>query len=78
MEELSELIESPLEPEIIPSLRQKVTDKTVRCLCLLTLLLTDVVTQVYVQKRNEIVLEDTAKGFQDGRWRWNCTVPGFD
>lgn len=29
MEELSELIESPLEPENIPSLRQKVTDKTV-------------------------------------------------
>lgn len=30
VEELSELIESPLEPESIPSLRQKVTDKTVR------------------------------------------------
>lgn len=29
VEELSELIESPLEPESIPSLRQKVTDKTV-------------------------------------------------
>lgn len=33
VEELSELIESPLEPEAIPSLRQKVTDKTVSVLC---------------------------------------------
>ncbi|KAJ3532852.1 hypothetical protein NM688_g7362 [Phlebia brevispora] len=61
VEELSELIESPLEPESIPALRQKVTDKT-----------------VYVQKRNEILLEDTAKGFLDGRWEWNVVVPGFD
>lgn len=29
VEELSELIEQPLDPEIISSLRQKVTDKTV-------------------------------------------------
>ncbi|KAI0798696.1 hypothetical protein BC629DRAFT_1734156 [Irpex lacteus] len=61
VEELSELIESPLDPDTIATLRQKVTDKT-----------------VYVQKRNEIVLEDTAKGFQEGRWKWNCSVDGFD
>ncbi|KAH9949081.1 hypothetical protein B0H21DRAFT_841490 [Amylocystis lapponica] len=61
VEELSELIESPFEPEVILVLRQKVTDKT-----------------VYVQKRNEIVLEDTAKGFLDGRWVWNSPVEGFD
>jgi len=60
VEDLSELLESPIEPENIPSLRQKVTDKT-----------------VYVQKRNEIVLEDTASGFLDGRWKWNVTVAGF-
>lgn len=36
------------------------------------------VIQVYVQKRNEIVLEDTAQGFQDGRWKWNVCVDGFD
>ena len=36
------------------------------------------VMQVYVQKRNEIVLEDTASGFLDGRWKWNVTVEGFD
>ncbi|KAE9394687.1 hypothetical protein BT96DRAFT_1022402 [Gymnopus androsaceus JB14] len=46
VEDLSELLESPIETENIPTLRQKVTDKT-----------------VYVQKRNEILLEDTATGF---------------
>ncbi|KIL57297.1 hypothetical protein M378DRAFT_171898, partial [Amanita muscaria Koide BX008] len=61
VEDLSELLETPVEPENITSLRQRVTDKT-----------------VYVQKRNEIVLEDTANGFQDGRWKWNMTVEGFD
>ena len=33
---------------------------------------------MYVQKRNEIVLEDTAQGFLDGRWKWNVTVAGFE
>ncbi|KIK57966.1 hypothetical protein GYMLUDRAFT_75234 [Collybiopsis luxurians FD-317 M1] len=33
---------------------------------------------VYVQKRNEIVLDDTATGFLDGRWRWNVAVDGFE
>ncbi|KAF9010806.1 hypothetical protein BDQ17DRAFT_1387954 [Cyathus striatus] len=42
VEDLSELLEQPIEPGNIPALRQKVTDKT-----------------VYVQKRNDIVLEDT-------------------
>jgi len=54
VEDLSELLESPIEPETIPKLRQKMTDKT-----------------VYVAKRNDIVLEDTAKGFVDERWIWN-------
>jgi len=31
-----------------------------------------------VQKRNEIVLEDTANGFTDGRWKWNVDVVGFE
>ena len=30
VEELSELIEAPIDPETIMTLRQKVTDKTVR------------------------------------------------
>ena len=34
--------------------------------------------QVYVQKRNDIVLDDTAKGFLEGRWRWNVPVEGFE
>ncbi|EGO00371.1 hypothetical protein SERLA73DRAFT_89338 [Serpula lacrymans var. lacrymans S7.3] len=61
VEDLSELLESQIDTEIISTLRQKVTDKT-----------------VYVQKRNEIMLEDTAKGFLDGRWSWNVSVEGFD
>lgn len=35
-------------------------------------------SQVYVQKRNGIVLEDTARGFLEGRWKWNINVEGFD
>ncbi|KAF8578040.1 hypothetical protein K439DRAFT_512502 [Ramaria rubella] len=61
VEDLSELLEEPIDPEKIAELRQKMTDKT-----------------VYVQKRNEIVLEDTAQGFLDGRWKWNVTVEGFE
>jgi len=58
VEDLSELLEMPIEPDTISTLRQKMTDKT-----------------VYVSKRNEIVLDDTAKGFSEGRWEWNSPVP---
>ncbi|VDC04085.1 unnamed protein product [Peniophora sp. CBMAI 1063] len=61
VEDLSELLEQPLEPESVPSLRQKVTDKT-----------------VYVSRRNEIVLEDTARGYLDGRWKWNVRIDGLE
>lgn len=61
VEDLSELLEGPIDPDTIGVLRQKVTDKT-----------------VYVQNRNEIVLEDTAKGFLEGRWKWNIQVDGFE
>jgi len=57
VEDLSELLEMPIEPDTISTLRQKMTDKT-----------------VYVSKRNEIVLDDTAKGFAEGRWEWNAPV----
>jgi len=57
VEDLSELLEQPIENEYIPVLRQKVTDKS-----------------VYVQKRNEILLEDTAKGYLEERWKWNDVV----
>ncbi|KAH0589681.1 hypothetical protein H2248_005405 [Termitomyces sp. 'cryptogamus'] len=33
---------------------------------------------VYVQKRNDIVLDDTATGFLESRWTWNVPVDGFD
>ncbi|EGG11869.1 uncharacterized protein MELLADRAFT_88961 [Melampsora larici-populina 98AG31] len=56
VEELSGLLEEPIEPATIAALRQKVTDKT-----------------VYVHKRNEIMLEETAKDYQDGRVVWNTT-----
>lgn len=79
VEDLSELLESPIEAEGIPTLRQQVTNKTVRWrlhLSLSAMIL--ICVQVYVQKRNEIVLEDTANGFVEGRWKWNITVEGFD
>ncbi|KAG1173739.1 hypothetical protein G6F70_005625 [Rhizopus microsporus] len=54
-EQLSELLEKPLDPdpEKIARLRQAVLDKT-----------------VYVKLRREILLEDTAKGLQEGRWTY--------
>ncbi|KAJ7234790.1 hypothetical protein C8J57DRAFT_1531288 [Mycena rebaudengoi] len=57
VEDLSKLLEAPIEPENIPTLTRKVTDKP-----------------VYVQKRNAIMLEDTADGFIEGRWKWNARV----
>lgn len=51
VEQLSELLEKPIEAETIDALRQETTNKT-----------------VYVQQRNEILLEDTARGFAEDRW----------
>lgn len=28
----------------------------------------------YVQRRREILLSDTASGFEEGRWEWNVDV----
>ncbi|KAI9266423.1 hypothetical protein EDC94DRAFT_603675 [Helicostylum pulchrum] len=50
-EQLSELLEKPLQSDEIPNLRQVVLDKS-----------------VYVNQRQEVLLEDTARGLQDGRW----------
>lgn len=61
VEALSELLERPIEPETVASLRQQITDKT-----------------VYVLKRNEVMLEDTANGFLESRWNWNTSVSPFD
>lgn len=74
VEELSELLESPIDPETIPALRQKVTDKTVIKKFSSDFLCLKPITQVYVQKRNAIMLEDTANGFNEDRWKWSITI----
>lgn len=78
---MSELLEQPIDTETIGALRQKVTDKAVSAGSKLTA--TRWITkpwqsQVYVQKRNEIVLEDSAQGYLDGRWKWNTPIEGFE
>ena len=81
VEDLSELLESPIEPENIPKLRQEMTNKTVRRILLPFLIdiqLMFILVKVYVRNRNEIMLADTAKGFLEGRWSWNVSVDGFD
>ena len=30
-----------------------------------------------IKKRNKIMLQDTAKGFREGRWKWNVIVEGL-
>ncbi len=78
VEDLTELLETPIEADDIPSLRQKMTDKTVKAHFLPRIYQSNaLLLQVYVQKRNEILLDDTSKGYQDDRWRWNVTVDGF-
>ena len=79
MEDLSEMLEKPIEAENIPSLRQHVTDKTVSAfISVCGWPKAEGFFQVYVQKRNGIMLQDTAQGFLEGRWKWNCSVEGFD
>ena len=60
VEELSELIESPLEPTKTEAWCREVSDMT-----------------VYVRERNRIMLQDTAEGFREGRWKWNVIVKGL-
>ncbi|KAJ3091363.1 hypothetical protein HK102_000821 [Quaeritorhiza haematococci] len=60
VEQLSELLEKPIEPAKIGELKQAVLDKS-----------------VYVSSRLEVVLEDTAKGLSDGRWKYNMDLPGL-
>ncbi|KXS19377.1 hypothetical protein M427DRAFT_52815 [Gonapodya prolifera JEL478] len=56
VEQLSELLERPLEPEAdkIAELKRVVQDKSVYC-----------------SSRREVVLEDTAKGLLEDRWKYN-------
>ena len=79
VEQLTELVEQPIEAEAIPRLKEEVINKTVSLHLLLAILFCVLNTdQVYVRNRNEIMLEDTAKGFLEGRWSWNVSVEGFD
>ncbi|EPQ58678.1 hypothetical protein GLOTRDRAFT_115002 [Gloeophyllum trabeum ATCC 11539] len=57
VEDLSQLLEEPIDPESIQSLRQRMIDKT-----------------VYVQKRHEILREDTASRLSEGNWEWTVQV----
>ncbi|RKP34384.1 hypothetical protein BJ085DRAFT_21418 [Dimargaris cristalligena] len=56
-EQLSGLLERPLERKSIPALRQQILDKT-----------------AYVASRRQILLDDTAEGLADGRWRFNMSL----
>ena len=52
-EQLSGLLEKPIERDKISELKQNVLDKT-----------------VYVAQRREVLLEDTAKGLIEERWKY--------
>lgn len=74
VEALSELLEKPIEKDGIAVLRQQVTDKTVRLSPLARSFLRSLVAddetvsfQVYVQKRHDILLDDSLKGYLENR-----------
>lgn len=53
VEDLSQLLEEPIEADTVKDLRKRMMDKT-----------------VYVQKRHEILLNDTAAQLAEGKWEW--------
>jgi ariadne-1 len=57
VEALSELLEQPIDPNIIKELKQNVLNKT-----------------SYVAKRRETLLEDTAHGLMEDRWKYQVTL----
>ncbi|KAL6308690.1 hypothetical protein BKA93DRAFT_866941 [Sparassis latifolia] len=57
VEDLSQMLEEPVEADTVKSLRQRMLDKT-----------------VYVQKRHEILMRDSAEGLTEGRWEWNTPL----
>lgn len=74
VEALSQMLQEDITPETVHSLRQRMIDKTV-CFSLTTLRSNRlIILQTYVRKRREIVLEDSALGLQDGRWKWTISV----
>lgn len=78
VEDLSEQLEKPIERDQIAALRQRVTDcEWLYSMLNLGIMLTKIscypIVTVYVQRRREIMLSDTAEGFAEGRWKWNVT-----
>ena len=75
VEDLSQLLEEPVEKDTIKSLRQRMMDKTVRGAEVINLVKTCLTwgPQVYVRMRHEILQRDTAEGLAESRWLF--TVP---
>lgn len=74
MEELSQLIDSPVEEATYKDLRKKMIDKTV-CTSSNDEVLTpsNSYMQAYVSTRHEVVRHDVAKKLTEGLWEW--TIP---
>src|ERR1700678_2002494 len=84
VEDLSELLESPIEAENIPTLRQQVTNKTV-CLFLPSQISsyplsnsTDSRPITILGVRTQTKQDHFRRHCSWGRWRWNVVVDGFD
>ena len=71
VEDLSQLLEEPIEAETVKDLRKRMMDKTVSRFNRITKPWTNHdLSQVYVQKRHEILLNDTAAQLAEGKWEW--------
>jgi len=60
VEDLSQLLEEPIEADTVKDLRKRMMDKT-----------------VYVQKRHEVLLNDTAAQLAEGKWEWVAPLDGY-
>ena len=69
MEDLSQLLDEPVDSDSVKSLRQRMLDKTVR-LSIGVIFSGLTHCQVYVRGRHELLLKDTADGLAEGRWEW--------
>ncbi|TPX35437.1 hypothetical protein SmJEL517_g02127 [Synchytrium microbalum] len=67
VEQLSELLEKPIEPEKIAELKQQAS--TVHRIIVLD-------KTVYVSSRREVLLTDTTAGLSEGRWSYNPELTG--
>lgn len=69
VEQLSGLLESPIEPSSIPELRTNVTNMSVRISCA-PRAEADEPAQAYVSNRNDIMRDDTLNGYLEKRWEF--------